>query len=66
MITRILLLCVLCLGSAQSVRGQDTPSPVTPTAPAAPTADSLRTLIEQSRAAWDVPGLAVAVVHQIK
>lgn len=64
MITRILLLCVLCLGSAQSVRGQDTPSPVTPTAPAPPTADSLRTLIEQSRAAWDVPGLAVAVVHQ--
>jgi len=64
MITRILLLCVLCLGSAQSVRSQDTPSPVTPTAPAPPTADSLRTLIEQSRAAWDVPGLAVAVVHQ--
>jgi len=62
MISRILLLCCLSLCTAQSVSGQDT----TPAAsvPAAPTADILRTLIEQSRTAWDVPGLSVAVVHR--
>ncbi|MFM7867811.1 MAG: serine hydrolase, partial [Planctomycetaceae bacterium] len=62
MITRILLLCTLSLCSVHAACGQDT-SPVTP-APALPTADSLRATIEQSRIAWDVPGLSVAVVHQ--
>jgi CubicO group peptidase (beta-lactamase class C family) len=62
MIARILLLCVLSLCSTRIVCGQNAPAAADQTA--LPTSDNLRTLIEKSRAEWDVPGLSVAVVHQ--